>query len=143
VSIAGISLPLQIKQIDSGTPLSAISQWREAYCRYKSQNRFPAGNAGKLSALDLNGLSVICSGRPIELDKPHILALATETSFLLFKKQVLLKFKQELSVVQCERKTFRLISLSTPVSFCWTVPLRRTLSQKTGKLAEEHTPLIL
>ncbi len=26
-------------------------------------------------------LSVICNGRPIELDKPHILALDTETGF--------------------------------------------------------------
>jgi hypothetical protein len=69
-------------------------------------------------------LSVICCGRPVELDKPHILALATETGFLLFKEQVPLKFKKEISAVQCERKTFRLISLSTPVSFRWTVPLR-------------------
>jgi hypothetical protein len=67
-------------------------------------------------------LSVICSGRPIELDKPHILALAAETG-LLFKEQVPLKLKKEISVVQCERKTFRLKSLSTPVSFRWTVPL--------------------
>jgi hypothetical protein len=70
-------------------------------------------------------LSVICRGRPIELDKPHILALAAETGFLLFKEKVPLKFKKEISTVQCERKTFRLISLSTPVSFCWTVPLTR------------------
>jgi hypothetical protein len=68
-------------------------------------------------------LSVICSGRPIELDKPHILALAAATGFLLFKEQVPLKFKKEISAVQCERKTFRLISLSNPVSFRWTVPL--------------------
>jgi hypothetical protein len=67
--------------------------------------------------------SVICCGRPIELDKPHILALAAETGFLLFKEQVPLKFKKEISAVQCKRKTFRLISLSTPVSFRWTVPL--------------------
>jgi hypothetical protein len=40
-------------------------------------------------------LSVICSGRPIELDKPHILALAAETGFLLFKEQVPLKFKNK------------------------------------------------
>jgi hypothetical protein len=33
-------------------------------------------------------LSVICSGCPIELDKPHILALAAEIVFLLFKEQV-------------------------------------------------------
>jgi hypothetical protein len=29
------------------------------------------------------------------LDKPHILALAAETGFLLFKEQVPLKFKKE------------------------------------------------
>ncbi len=69
-------------------------------------------------------LPVICSGRPIELDKPHILALAAETGFLLFKEQVPIKFKKEISAVQCERKSFRLISLSTTVSFRWTVPLR-------------------
>ncbi len=61
-------------------------------------------------------LSVICSGHPIELDKPHILALAAETGFLLFKEQVSLKFKKEISAVQCKKKTFQLITLSTPVS---------------------------
>jgi hypothetical protein len=51
-------------------------------------------------------LSVICSGRrPIELYKPHILALAAETGFLLFKEQVPLKLKK-ISAVQCKRKTF-------------------------------------
>ncbi len=69
--------------------------------------------------------SVICCGRLIELDKPHILALAAETGFLLFKEQVPWKFKKEISAVQCERKTFRLISLSTPASFRWTVSLNR------------------
>jgi hypothetical protein len=68
-------------------------------------------------------LSVICSRHSVELEKPHILALAAETSFLLFKEQVPLKFKKEISAVQCERKTFWLISFSTPVSFHWTVPL--------------------
>jgi hypothetical protein len=48
-------------------------------------------------------LSVICCGRPIELGKPHILALAAETGFLLFKEQVRLKLKKEISAVQCER----------------------------------------
>jgi hypothetical protein len=57
------------------------------------------------------------------LDKPHILALVAETGFLRFKEQVPLKFKKEISAVQCERKTFRLISLSTSVNFRWTVPL--------------------
>jgi hypothetical protein len=50
---------MKIKRIISGTPISAISQKREAYCCYKSQNLFPAGNAGKLSAMDLNRLSAI------------------------------------------------------------------------------------
>jgi hypothetical protein len=39
-------------------------------------------------------LSVICSGHPVELDKPHILALAAETGFFLFQEQVPLKFKK-------------------------------------------------
>jgi hypothetical protein len=30
-------------------PISAISQQREAYCRYKSLNQFPAGNAEIIS----------------------------------------------------------------------------------------------
>jgi hypothetical protein len=51
-------------------------------------------------------LSVICCGHPFELDKPHILALAAKTGFLLFKEQVPLKVKKEISAVQCERKTF-------------------------------------
>jgi hypothetical protein len=58
------------------------------------------------------------------LDKPQILALAAETGFLPFKEQVPLKLKREISAVQCQRKTFQLISLSTPVNFCWTVPLK-------------------
>ncbi len=52
-----------------------------------------------------------------------------ETGFLLFKEQVPLKVKKEISAVQCERKSFRFISLSTPVSFRWTVPLT---SPRTG-----------
>jgi hypothetical protein len=35
------------------------------------------------------------------LDKPHILALAAETDFLPFKEQVPLKFRKEISAVQC------------------------------------------
>jgi hypothetical protein len=44
-------------------------------------------------------LSVLCSGHPIELDKPHILALAAETGFLRFKEQVPLNFKNKISAV--------------------------------------------
>jgi hypothetical protein len=57
---AGISLPLQVKHISSCVPISDISQYWEAYFRYKSQNPwFPVENAGKLSAMNLNGLSAI------------------------------------------------------------------------------------
>jgi hypothetical protein len=39
-------------------------------------------------------LSVICSGGPIGLDKPHILALAAETGNLPFKEQAPQKIKK-------------------------------------------------
>jgi hypothetical protein len=54
-------------------------------------------------------LSVLCSERPIELNKPHILASAAETSFLHFKEPVPLNFKNKISAVQWEGKTSRLI----------------------------------
>ncbi len=82
------------------------------------------------------------------MDKPHILALATETGFLRFKKQVLLKFKKEISAVQCERKTFRLVSLSTPVNFRWTVPLSGILladnfGQNTFNVSSRASTILL
>jgi hypothetical protein len=73
------------------------------------------------------------------LDKPHILALAAETGFLIFKEQVSLKFKREISAGQCERKTFQLISLSTPVSFRWTVPLSRYILYCKKELSDPHS----
>jgi hypothetical protein len=51
-------------------------------------------------------LSVFCNGHSTELNKPHILVLPAETGFLLFKEQVPLKFKKEISAVHCENKTF-------------------------------------
>jgi hypothetical protein len=54
-------------------------------------------------------LSVLCSGRPIELDKPQILALDAETGFLRFKEQLPHNFKNKISAVQWELKTSRLI----------------------------------
>jgi hypothetical protein len=51
-------------------------------------------------------LSFLCSGHPIELDKPHILALAAETCFLQFKEKILFKLKNKMLAVQGERKTF-------------------------------------
>ncbi len=63
-------------------------QWEAyAHCRH---------NSGKptvypLSADWLTAISYL-QRTPVELDKPHILALAAETGFLLFKEQVPLKF---------------------------------------------------
>jgi hypothetical protein len=36
------------------------------------------------------------------MDKPHILASAAETGFLLFKVQIPSNFKNRISAVQCE-----------------------------------------
>jgi hypothetical protein len=54
-------------------------------------------------------LSVLCSGRPIELDRPQILALAAETGFLRFKEQVPYNFNNKISAAQWEWKTSQLI----------------------------------
>jgi hypothetical protein len=53
---------------------------------------------------------------------------------LLFKEQVPLKFKKEISAVQCKRNTFWLISLSTPVSCRWIVPLNSGVLYEDGIL---------
>jgi hypothetical protein len=58
VSIAGRSLHLQFKQISSCMPIFAISNNGKAHCCF-NQKRLPAGNAGKLSAMNVNGLSAI------------------------------------------------------------------------------------
>jgi hypothetical protein len=68
------------------------------------------GNAGKLSAMNENGISLISSLQrvPYALDRnmPHIFAEAADTGFLLFKEQVSFKYKNKISAVQCKRKTF-------------------------------------
>jgi hypothetical protein len=90
--------------MDSGnwrtaTDLSELQ--REAYSRYRqnSSSLFPL-SAGWLTAISY------LQRTSHSLDKPHILALAAETGFLLFKEQVPLKFKKEISAVQCKRNTF-------------------------------------
>jgi uncharacterized protein (DUF3820 family) len=57
-------------------PISAVSQLREAYCCYKSQKQFPAGNAGKLSAMKVNGLYTISflHGCPMDKNNPHVVS---------------------------------------------------------------------
>jgi hypothetical protein len=59
--ISGISFLLQFKQISGGTLISVFSQWREAYCHYKSQNQLPGRNAEKLSAMNVIGIFTFSS----------------------------------------------------------------------------------
>ncbi len=90
---SGNRLPLLTDSGNWCTATNLFELQRETYSRYQH-------NRGKPP------LSVICNRCPIELDKPHILTFAAETGFLLFKEQVPLKFKKEISEVQCKRKTF-------------------------------------
>ncbi len=83
--------------IDSGNWRPATNSFdlqQKAYSRYQRNSGKPITAISWLAyRYQLVGLplSVICSECPIELDKPHILVLATETVFLLFKEQVPLK----------------------------------------------------
>jgi hypothetical protein len=58
--------------------IPAISQWQEVYCSYKSRNWFPAGNAGKRSAMNVNRLSAISSLQlaPYEQEKATYFGLS-------------------------------------------------------------------
>jgi hypothetical protein len=55
--------PTAIRKISniSDMPIFPIILWWDAYCSYKSPNRFTAWNASKLSAMNVNGLSAISS----------------------------------------------------------------------------------
>jgi hypothetical protein len=63
---------------------------REAYsrCRHNSGKPFSA-----ISWLAYR-YHLFAMDAPLNLDKPHILALAAETGFFLFKEQVPLKFRK-------------------------------------------------
>jgi hypothetical protein len=59
--IMGLSLQMQFKKISSSMLISASSKYREAYGRYKLKNWFSAGNAGRLSAMNMKRFSAISS----------------------------------------------------------------------------------
>jgi hypothetical protein len=83
------SLLRQFKRIVNVVPISATSQQREACCHSRSQNLFPLGNVGKLSAtvaLDVKGLSAIspsvfCNRHPMDAERWYFLSSATKTVF--------------------------------------------------------------
>jgi hypothetical protein len=66
------------------TGTNSLELQREAYscCRHNSSKPISA-----ISWLAYH-YQFFAADAPIELDKPHILAFAAETSFLLFKEQV-------------------------------------------------------
>jgi hypothetical protein len=72
------------------TATNSLEWQREAYSRYRHYSAKP------ISAISWLAYRYQLFAAD-ELDKPHILALAAETSFLLFKEQVSLKFKKEIS----------------------------------------------
>ncbi len=69
-------------------PVSSISQERESFCRKISQNRFPAGNAGKLAAVNVKRPSTISflKREPMDMDKPHLVALMQLKKFFCYLK---------------------------------------------------------
>jgi hypothetical protein len=73
IAVSGNKFPAPIRQ--------------NACCRYLSQSRFPTGNAGKLSAMNVNGYCAISSLQRVTKgrNKPHIFAEVAETGFLHFK----------------------------------------------------------
>jgi hypothetical protein len=56
-------------------PISAICEWQEAHCRYKSQNQLQR-EMRELSAMGVKGLSAISSLQWALMDRknPHIFA---------------------------------------------------------------------
>ncbi len=62
-------------------PLSNNGGKPVEYCRVKSSNRFPVGNAGKVSVMNVNMFSAISS----LLREPHRLGQAAFDSFKLLK----------------------------------------------------------
>jgi hypothetical protein len=58
VSIAGLSLPLQFKQIRGGMPISAISQQRAPFAA-KNQELVSSREYWKTLSHNMNGLSAI------------------------------------------------------------------------------------
>jgi hypothetical protein len=73
------------------------------------------------------------------LDKPHILALAAETGFLQFKEQVPLKFKKEISAVQCEREELSFDITFNPCYFSLDSPFKYLKSETNIKETQENT----
>jgi hypothetical protein len=102
-----------------GIPLLMFELQRETYSRFWFNSGKPIPlSAGWLPAISwlassyqLVGfpLSVICSSRPIKMDRRHILAWAAEPGFLRFKEQALFELKFKMLPVQSEWKTSRLL----------------------------------
>jgi hypothetical protein len=65
-------------------------------------------NAGKLSAMNMKGLSAISflQRGPIYIAKPHILSQVSETGFCDLTGKFSLNSKNKISAVQCQMKAY-------------------------------------
>jgi hypothetical protein len=68
-------------------------------------------------------LLAICSGSPMEMEKPHFLSSATENVFLKFKGRGPFKFSKKYLAAKHYTDIYRLVLLLTHLSFRWTGPL--------------------
>jgi hypothetical protein len=75
---AGVSFPLQLNELVAVCQFKLSANGWKTYSYYESQNRFLVGNAGKLSAMNVNGISFIRSLQRVHyaLDRnmPYIFA---------------------------------------------------------------------
>ncbi len=103
----------------------AISQDRKAYCCYKSQNRFLAGNVGKLSAMLWELVfryKFFAAGAPCVGEATYFSWSRWNMFFLQFREQAPFKLKNKISAVQCDKKTCSLRLILTPVISRWAKP---------------------
>ncbi len=111
---------------DSGkwrTTNNSFDLQREAYSLYRYNSGKPISTISWLAYR----CQLFAAGAPLNWIN-HIFWLQPRKPFFLrFREKVLFKLKNKISAVQCKRKTFRLIPLSTPVDFRWTMPLRTTI----------------
>ncbi len=95
------------------------SQW-EAYSRYWYNSGKPNSAISWLASR----YQLFAAGAPLIWISWIFWLKPLKPVFLRFKGQVPSKIKKKIFAVQCERKSFQFILLSTPVSFRWTVSLR-------------------
>ncbi len=142
--IAEVSLPLSMLAacINSGKKIPPVIQIQIIGCMSVSQSassrkHIAATNHRTVFHQEMQEnyqpwILALCSGTPMDMDKPHLIVLSHwNCFFLLFKKRVPLIFENKMSAIQCWMKAYQLISLYTPVKSRWTIPLIDSTAYKT------------